>query len=422
MRELEGLSPQALLERFGSPLFVVSAASLSHNYRSFREAFAARYRAVRVAYACKANGLAAVLDLLRQEGAWLEVVSGFEYDLGRAVGFPGSHIVFNGPYKDEGELRRAAQEGALINLDHEGEILLLEGLAQELGRRLPVGLRLNLRVGLRQAPDRFGFSLESGEAMAAARRIVAGGRLELAGLHVHLTSYILSPQADGERALASRVRLLYPKGPQLYRRAAAKLVALAKRLQREMGVKLNYLDLGGGYPSPGGLAPYVAAVTEPLEQGPWPAQERPLLILEPGRALVANAVYLLARVVATKELGHGRWGVTVDAGTNLLPTALWRWPAFQLVTACEGPLRETVLYGPLCLQTDVLSPPTPLPPVQAGDIVLFKEVGAYTLANAAPFTRLRPAVVLVEAGEARLVRRAEALADLLGLEQGVGEG
>src|ERR1700730_1953304 len=126
MKEIDGISIDKLVKVYGSPIFVVSAKTLRDNLKTFREDFSKRYPKVEVAYSYKTNCLLGVLSIIHKDGAWADVASGFEYDLARALGVPGKSIVFNGPYKKKEELKRAAKEGALINVDHTDELNMLE--------------------------------------------------------------------------------------------------------------------------------------------------------------------------------------------------------------------------------------------------------------------------------------------------------
>ncbi|MDQ3631411.1 MAG: hypothetical protein M3417_09155, partial [Actinomycetota bacterium] len=144
---------------------------------------------------------------------------------------------------------------------------------------------------------------------------------------------------------------------------------------------------------------------------------RGLLVLEPGRALVADAVTLATTVVAVKELADGRGCVVLDAGTNLLPATLWGWPHLEsLVAAGDGP--PVLVSGPLCLNVDVVHPAASLGAPVPGDIVLARDVGAYQQVQSTQFGDLRPAVVVREDGRWRLSRRREELGDLLAGETG----
>ena len=163
------------------------------------------------------------------------------------MGVPGSSIVLNGPYKKKEELGKAVKEGALINADHMEEIELLEEIAREEGRSIDIGIRVCMETGIDQMPDRFGFSLESGEAARAVERASRNKLIRITGLHVHLTSYIVEPHGEGGMP-AKHVRLIWPKDPGAYRKAAREVTRFSKEMERRFGVVMKYIDMGGGFP------------------------------------------------------------------------------------------------------------------------------------------------------------------------------
>lgn len=417
MNKIDGVPINKLVEEYGSPLFVVSAETLRSNLKAFRDEFAQKYLKVEVAYSYKVNCLRGVLNVIHRGGAWAEVASGFEYELARTLGVPGRSIVFNGPYKRKEELKKALREGALIFADHIDELKLLEEIASELGRTLDVGIRINTDVGIRQLPDRFGFNLESGEAIQIIKRCVEKRLLKIVGLHIHLTSYIVEPEESENPVPAKRIKLIWPKKPGFYNVAADKLVNFAEKIGKDLGTTIKYLDLGGGFPTVESLNPYVEAVVKPVLNRL--RRDLPTLILEPGRAIVRDAVQLITTVVGTKEFPNGERGVIVDAGVNLLPTSLWKFQEIERVAETEGGASETVLgerfqttvYGPLCLQTDIIAR-AKLSELKTGDMLVVKNAGAYNISQSSSFIFPRPAVIIVEKGRARVLRMTETVDDI----------
>jgi diaminopimelate decarboxylase len=162
------------------------------------------------------------------------------------------------------------------------------------------------------------------------------------------------------------------------------------------------------------LDPYVEAVVEPILNGF--KQELPILILEPGRAIVRDAIHLISTVVGTKEFPNGERGIIIDAGINILPTSLWRWQEIEPVTDPEGSLKMTTVYGPLCLQTDIIAK-TELTELKSGDRLVIKNVGAYNISQSSSFIFPRPPVLIVENRESRVLRRAETVEDVFLIEK-----
>ncbi|MEW6144415.1 MAG: alanine racemase [Thermodesulfobacteriota bacterium] len=409
MDKIDGVSIDALAREFGSPLFAASASTIIRNCRAFRAAFSKAYPKVEVAYSYKVNSVPAILGIIHGEGLWAEAASGFEYELARRLGVPGDAVILNGPYKKKEELRKAVNEGAVINADHFDEIEALEEIARGEDRTVEIGIRVSMETGIHQLPDRFGFNIESGEAMRAVERACAGGLLRIAGLHVHLTSYIIEPHEEGG-VPAAHIKHIWPKDPDAYRKAADAVTRFSKELGEKSGVRMKYIDMGGGFPDAGTLPPYVEAVTGPMLAG-FGKDDPPLLILEPGRAIVRDAIHLITTVVAVKELAGGVRAVVADAGINVLPTSFWRFQDIECVRDRGGELRDTTVYGPLCLQTDIIGK-CRLPDLKAGDRLVVKNVGAYNVPQSGAFIFPRPPIVMIEGGKAHVVRRGEAIDDV----------
>ena len=409
--ELDGVAVAALTAEFGSPLFVLSERQLRRNYQAAMRAFSTRYPAVQLAWSYKTNYLNAVCRTFHQEGAWAEVVSGMELEKALLNGVPGHQILFNGPGKRRADLLRAAEVDAVVHLDNADELHLLLELAPTLPRRPRVAVRVNLDAGIYPQWDRFGFNYENGQAWQALERLTVAGTLELVGLHCHLGTFVLEPKA--------------------YAVAATKLAALAGRCRQELHTPIQYLDLGGGFPSAntlkGALLPgpdtvpsldeYAEAISTALLAAFRP-DERPLLILEAGRALVDDAGYLIGTVLANKRLADGRRATILDFGVNLLFTSFWYDHHITPARAFSAQTEPTVLYGPLCMNIDVLRESIVLPLLSPGDEVVVHKVGAYNMSQWQQFINLRPNVVLIDMqGQAHLIRAAETLEYLQQLEQ-----
>ena len=407
--QIDGVSIDALCKEYGSPLFVFSERRLRSRIREARDAFARRYPQTTMCWSYKTNYLDAICAIFHQEGSLAEVVSGMEYDKARRLGMPGDKIVFNGPAKTEGELRRAITERAILHADHFEEIYLLEKLATELNVPPVVGIRVSLDAGVHPRWDRFGFGLENGQAMQAVRRIVRGGKLALGGLHTHIGTFILEPAAYG--------------------RAAVKLADFATEIEKELGVKPRHLDLGGGFASnntlstqyhAGAIAPSLADYADAISNAlinSHGAGNFPQLLIETGRALIDDAGTLLTSVIATKRLASGKRSIVIDAGVNLLFTAWWYRLNVSPARSVDAFVEDTAIYGPLCMNIDCIRESVPLPDLRPGEHLAIHPVGAYTLTQSMQFIHLRPAVVLIdESGKPEVIRRAEVLEDLVGPE------
>ena len=413
---IDGMPVAELIARFGSPLFVISEKRLRENARRLKRAFATRWPRVINAWSYKTNYLGAVCNTLHQEGYWAEVVSAFEYEKARALGVPGNRIVFNGPYKPRAALERAAAEGARIHLDSLDELYNLEEVARKLGKIVPVAIRLNFDTGYTDPWNRFGFNLEAGQALDAARRVASSTHLKLVGLHSHIGTFVTDP-----RGYAAAVRIL---------------TAFMDTVESQSGTVIEYIDIGGGFASknalqgvylpPEQLVPspeqYAEAVCDALMAGTREREARglprPTLILETGRAVVDDAESLVASVVANKRLPDGRCGVVLDAGVNLLFTAFWYNHDVRPVRRPDGIAEETVLYGPMCMNIDVMRQSIQIPPLVVGDLLVFNPVGAYNNTQWLQFIEYRPNVVmLMENGAVEVVREREDLAVVIAQER-----
>ena len=412
MRKYEGVPVEDLVEQYGTPAFIGSEQAIRDKYQELYRAFSTRYPNFQVAWSYKTNYLASVCSLYHKLGAWAEVVSGFEYELARRLDRPGSEIIFNGPYKKEDELERAFTDGAIVNVDNFDELARIERVCARTGLKPKVGIRINLDSGMYPAWTRFGFNLESGEAWQAAQRINNSPRLELDGLHCHIGTFILDHE--------------------LYRRASTKLVAFAQSLRKDLRVKVRYIDLGGGYSSkntlhtqwlPGGqvnptIDQFAEAITSPLIAADWPPDERPLLIVEPGRVLVDDGFVLVCTVVANKRMPDGKPSMVIDAGVNVLFTAFWYKHDMAPAADTSFISEQTAVYGPLCMNIDLIHPAALLPPLPLGTRLVLKHVGAYNMTQWMQFIQLRPAVAMIMAdGSIETLREAETVDYVRQLEQ-----
>jgi diaminopimelate decarboxylase len=404
--EIDGVPISELVEKYGSPLFVFSEKKLRNSFRRFKQAFETRYPNVEFTWSYKTNYLKAICAILHQEGETAEVVSEFEYEKARKLGIPGDQIVFNGPYKPKDALRTAIIEGARINADTFEEISDIEEIAKELGQKVKIGIRINMDTGIQPQWSRFGFNLETGQAEDAVKRIQASDWLELNGLHCHMGTFILEP-----KAYANEVR---------------KMVNFAYHVEDNYGFKIEYLDIGGGFPSKNRLKgiylppevaipdidEYADKITDALLENLRPG-DFPKLIIESGRAIVDEAGYLITTVYATKRLPNGLKGYILDAGVNILFTAFWYNFKVELDRSVGGTPEPSVLYGPLCMNIDVINDLEYLPPLPRGTRLILSPVGAYNVTQWMQFIRYRPNVVLIGLnGEVDLIREAENLEDI----------
>ncbi len=411
LESIDGITVSSLVEKFGSPLFVFSESTIRSNQRTAYRVFKNRYPNVQFAWSYKTNYLDAVCSVFHQEGSWAEVVSAFEYEKARRLGIPAEHILFNGPDKSVEALTKAITEGSKLHIDHFDELYSIVEITDRLGIKAHVAIRVNMDVGVYPLWDRFGFNYENGEAWQAIKRIVANRNLKLVGLHTHIGTYMMTAEA--------------------YRIAATKLATLARAINDEFDLHLDYIDLGGGFASHNTLIgqylpaeevvpsieQYADAITSGLFQLSLKPEDLPMLILETGRALIDNAGYLITSVIANKRLSTGRRAVIVDAGVNLLFTSFWYKHKVSPAQPASVHTEDAVLYGPLCMNIDVLRDGILLPTLKQGDRLVLHNVGAYNVTQWMQFITYRPNVVMVmEDGTVELIRKSETLEYILDRE------
>ncbi len=409
----DGLPLPKLAERFGTPLYVYSGPLLRENFHRVRRPFASADPMV--AYSVKANSNLAVLDLLHREGAWFDIVSGGELKRVLKAGIPAERAIFAGVGKSAEEMRAALRAGVMeFNLESEQEAERLADVARSLRRRADVAIRINPNVDARthkyittgKTENKFGVPLK--RALRLARRIAEEmPALNLAGVHCHIGSQILDSS-------------IHPN-------VVAAVMAFVDEVERETGAKLETLNFGGGYgiayergQKPLDLRPFARALLPELKR-------RGLrLILEPGRSIAAAAGLLLSRVEYVKP-GDAKTFVILDASmTELLRPALYR--AHHEILPVEKRAMPSGLVdfvGPVCETGDFLALDRESFIPSEGGLVAVMDAGAYGFVMASNYnTRPMAAEVLVDGGEAHLVRKRQTLNDLLRLESipGVRDG
>jgi diaminopimelate decarboxylase len=411
-----GCDAVELVEQFGSPLYVMDERRIRDNYRRFSGAFSKLWRNVMVCYAYKANSNLAICKILQEEGAGAEVSSGFELQNAICVGVPGERTVFNGNHKSPQELGLAISNGTLINVDSVQELHAVHRISSRLRRRARVGLRVNpdvktpthpyIATGLRES--KFGLDVASGQALKAYRMASRMKNVQVVGIHSHIGSQILDTAPFEEEA-----------------RKLMELVAQVKRI----GIGIQFVDFGGGLGvpyrpweralSPDKLASKMVPIIERMVEER--ELERPTLVFEPGRYIVADAGVLLTTVGYVKQRpGMPEW-VAADAGMNALIRPALYDAYHHIEVANKMRARNTKIVnvaGPLCESGDFLGKKRKLPAIEQGDLLAVFDVGAYGLAMSSQHTaKPRPAMVLVNDGKAELIRLRETYDDLTRLDK-----
>lgn len=402
MLELGGVSAASLAEQYGTPLYVYEEARIRAAFDTLTRAFAVDD--LRIHFATKANSNPWILRLLRQAGAWADVVSPGEILLARSAGFPAARLLYNGNSASDAEMRTALEQGVRINVESLSQFRRLAALAPGAA----ISIRFNIYVGgghhshvITGGPEsKFGIDWEQAEAAQAA---AAAGGLRVAGVHCHIGSGVL----QAERFV----------------QAVTNLLIVARRFPG-----LEQVNFGGGIGIPyRAEQPELevdrlgALLTAEYERFCAEYGARPALCLEPGRFLVARAGTLLCRVTAVNQARKYLFAGTDTGFNHLIRPAMYG--AYHHVEAAEprpGALRDTVLTGNVCESGDVFTrgeegiEPRPLPPLQEGDLVAIRDAGAYGFAMASRYNSFPlPAEVLVRAGAVKLIRQRDTLEQLL---------
>ena len=391
----------------GTPVYVYSTATLRRHYRVLSEAFAGTDHLI--CYAMKANSNQAVLRLLAEEGAGMDIVSGGELARARAAGVPGRRIVFAGVGKTDEEMRAALNHGILsFNVESLPELRRLSEVAESMGVRAPVSLRINPdvdaqtheKISTGKAQDKFGIPWL--EARAAYRLAADLPGIEVKGVAMHIGSQItdLAPFEKAFSLLADLVHLL-----------------------RQDGHAISHVDLGGGLG-----VPYHGDTDIPPPPNDYAAMVKRLLgplgvtfVMEPGRMIAGNAGVLLGRVIFVKETAQKTFVIT-DIGMNDLirPTL---YEAFHHILplrepAPEAPHRVVDVVGPVCETGDYIARDRKLPEMRRGDLFAVMTTGAYgaVMSNTYNTRELTPEV-LVDGERFAVVRPRLRAEDIIALDR-----
>ncbi len=433
---VEGCSTEALAERFGTPLYVVSEDQLRRNLNRFREAFEPRWQGEFLLLpSIKANSCLALRRVLTIEGAGCDTFGASELDAALRAGTDPDRVSLNGAIKDDALLERAVRAGVRITLDSVAELHRAAAAAERLRRRARVRFRLRpdlpsedapsemspSGVSIRDAIQRYKAGIPSEDVLALDASAIADSRLEVSGLMFHLGRHSAEPAVwtagvDWLAGMVERLRIAWD------------------------GWVPAELDVGGGFPAPrdpfgrslpqrAGAPPtspgadaFAEAICGPLEErlgglGIDPAGVR--LEVEPGRAVYADAGVHLARVGNVKrqtEPTPRTWVETDSSDAYLADVNLEfnRWTCLVSGRADADAAIVADVTGRTCA-LDVIVPDAELPPVESGDLLVFLDTGAYQDASASNFNALpRPGTALVLGGSAEMIRRHETIEDVYG--------
>lgn len=379
------------LTELESPCFIFNTGVYNENAVSFSNALKRHFNSHIIGVSVKTNALPYMLCMAKEFGYYAEVVSHDEYELALLCGFEKSRIIYNGPMKSKTTFIDAALHGAIINIETHREIDWLQELPSD--RTYKIGIRINVNLTNFSAEDdpehtdsRFGFSYESGDFVEVYKRLISFPHIKVNGLHIHRHSNTRS--------------LLF------YRR----LTQLALNIAKQYNISLDYLDIGGGFfgifrdkPT---YEQYASAIS--VELNKYPEYQKICLIVEPGNALTASAFDFLSTVIDVKKTKDNLY-VTTDASRNDLDPTYNKTDYIKEIIYTEELERkqreEQIICGCTCLEFDRLFTIKQAPELVVGDIVLYHNVGAYTMCLTPLFIRYIPNVYACDAnGNVKLVR------------------
>ena len=405
-----------LAQSYGTPLYVMDEGEIRRACRSYRSSIEKYYGGRGMAaYASKAFCCKALCRIAQEEGMGLDVVSAGELYTAMSAGFPADRVIFHGNNKTVAELEMALEYGvSRIVVDNMTELRTLNQMARAAGKRAGILLRIKpgidahthefIRTG--QIDSKFGFALETGEAMTAAKAAAASEHLDFLGIHCHIGSQIFEIEP--------------------FVHAAEVMVGFMAEIRKETGCELRELNLGGGFGikyipenDPVEYDRYMEQVSQAVQSACAAANlQMPFIIIEPGRSIVGSAGITLYRVGEVKEIPGVRTYVSVDGGMCDNPRYALYKSDYCFVAAGKADQPKTccvTVAGKCCESGDLLGEHIPLQEIHPGDILAVLATGAYNYSMASNYNRNpRPAVVLIdEQGRDRIIVKGETMDDLI---------
>ena len=400
---VEDLPVKQLAEEFGTPLYIYSRATLERHWHAFDSALGKHPHLI--CYAVKANSNIGILNVMAKLGSGFDIVSQGELERVLAAGGDASKVVFSGVAKSRAEIMRALEVGIrCFNVESVAELHHINQIAGEMGKIAPISLRVNPDVDAHTHPyistglkeNKFGVSVD--EAREVYKLAATLPHVKITGMDCHIGSQLteLQPFLD----------------------ATDRLIRLIEQL-KEDGITLKHLDLGGGLgvtytdETPPHPSDYAAALLNKLKN--YKDLE---IILEPGRAIAANAGILVAKVQYLKSNESRNFAITDTGMNDMIRPALYE--AYMNIIEIDRTLeREKAIYdvvGPVCETSDFLGKQRELA-IAEGDYIAQRSAGAYGASMSSNYnSRPRTAEVLVDGDKAHLIRRRENLSELWALE------
>jgi diaminopimelate decarboxylase len=416
-----GVKTTELTAKYGTPLYVIDEALVRDNCRRYNNSFKVKESGNRVTYAGKAFLTIAMCQLLKEEGMWLDVVSGGELYTAYKSGYPLENVYFHGNNKTIQEI----EMGINLNIgrfvvDNNYEIETINEIAasqnkiQKILLRITPGIEAHTHDYIKtgQIDSKFGFTVLNNNTINAVKRAIELTNVELVGLHCHIGSQIfdVTPYEDAVEIMFS----------------------LMKNIYEETGYVFQELDLGGGFgiyykegDNPRSTEDFCSTILSKAEEMCEKLDVRmPTLIIEPGRSIIGNAGMTLYTIGSIKEIPEVRKYVAVDGGmTDNIRPALYRAEyECAIANRMKDATREIVtISGKCCESGDILLNNISIPKAKSGDVLAVLSTGAYGYSMASNYNKIpRAAVVMVNGGDSKLICRRETFEDVIKNELNIG--
>jgi diaminopimelate decarboxylase len=413
----DGCDVVELAKEYGTPLYVISESEIRKRCSSIREHFTDKYPNTQALYASKAMSNVALYKIIAEEGMGIDVVSGGELYTAMKAGFPMEKVYFHGNNKTPSEIKLGIDHniGCFV-IDNEHELGIIQKLAFESGKRVKALLRItpgvtghtHESISTGQIDSKFGFSIHEGVALQAVKKVMECPNIHFAGIHCHIGSQIYHIES--------------------YREAVIVMIELALQIKNELGIEIEELNMGGGFGvfdselnKPVGIADFIEIIMNTLEeQCNMKNIKRPRVLIEPGRWIVAEAGITLYTIGAIKDIKGIRKYVSVDGGMADNPRHALYKAVYRAIVANkpkEQNKEVVTIAGKCCESGDILIRNFHTPVMESGDILAVYGTGAYNYSMSSNYNRLtRPALVMVNNGDSRVIIRRETYEDLLRCE------
>ena len=396
--------------KFGSPFYVLDETAFRKNYDDIADAFAGRYEKFILAYSYKTNYIPYLCNIIKSKGGFAEVVSRLEYDLALKVGQKPNKIVFNGPVKCYEDIALALDNKSIVNLDSWSGIDHVAKYARKNpNREIKIGLRINIglsdKSGLSHIQEhlktgRFGFDPADSNMKKVVLRLSSIGNVTVNSLHGHTSTT--------------------GRNTWCYQIITETLCQIAEKFFPE---SVEYINVGGGifgyippqmrWTKTPSFDDYAKAMCKVLKTNKWVRRQKPHLMLEPGIAMVANALSFVTKVISVKDI-RGKLFVTVDGSSyNVQPTSHKINHPYQIIRKLSSKKRRTFsVVGSTCMEKDYLLTEITDTLPDVGDFIKVDNVGAYTVVLTPPFINPAPAIVVGKGNAFRRIRSKQTLGDM----------